>query len=256
MKEESPLRMKLIFPQDIKSTDNLLLMFLNIENLEKNIANIEKNPDIMTADILVFTETHAKDSRSIDIKNYDRKLIQNVARRMGGYVIYTKTSVTESVFNATEIKYGKNSYIFDLITKNTIYIFIHHNDNDNVAELVNKIISMHEKISYLHKRNNTILIGHINFDFNKNTKEVAYIITQLSSIRLNKIEIINNISENKHDLQFDICFTEKQMNVYNFYATFNKNKIIWTVEDMNNDIESKISDMEKPLSQMSISEEF
>ena len=152
MKKESPVQLELLFPQDIKSEKNIMIMFLTIENLEKNILNIKNNNDFMATDILIFIEALTKQSKNVHINSYDQKLIQNSSQKKGGYIIYTKSKISENVFNSSEIKYGRNSYIFDLITNKTAYIIFHHDNNDNIIEFENKITRVHEKIKRLNER--------------------------------------------------------------------------------------------------------
>ena len=102
-----------------------------------------------------------------------------------------------------------------------------------------------------------VIIGHLNVDFKeKNNQDIGAIKLLMMRLKFQKVQIINNISTNKHDMELDICFTKQTINAYNFYPPFSKNKIIWTTENIINETETEITEIEKPLSQMSISEEI
>ncbi|KAK3933221.1 ATP-dependent DNA helicase PIF4 [Frankliniella fusca] len=93
MRNEAQLQFSLIFPEDVKNKDNMVVLFHNVRSLNLHFENISCYPTFIASDIIMLAETWSKPEDKYDINNFTiifRTDCKSPKRKAFGTLVYVK----------------------------------------------------------------------------------------------------------------------------------------------------------------------
>ncbi|KAK3916527.1 Retrovirus-related Pol polyprotein from type-1 retrotransposable element R2 [Frankliniella fusca] len=93
MRNEAQLQFSLIFPEDVKNKDNMVVLFHNVRSLNLHFENISCDPTFIASDIIMLAETWSKPEDKYDLNNFTiifRTDCKSPKRKAFGYLVYVK----------------------------------------------------------------------------------------------------------------------------------------------------------------------
>ncbi|KAK3911652.1 ATP-dependent DNA helicase [Frankliniella fusca] len=114
MKIESQLKLTLTFPEDVKNSSNVMIIFHNVRSLHLHFKNVSNDRSFLACDVIMLAETWSLPTDKYDIDNYTivfRTDCKSEKRKAFGTVIYVKDNVLpnlEIIFQNETVSVGNN----------------------------------------------------------------------------------------------------------------------------------------------------
>ena len=169
MRSERMLKFSLEFPEE-SPEENVLVMFHNVQSLNKNILDIRCDQTFLCASLISLVETWTKSSDSLEIEGFKiiRRRDCHDKRKPFGQIIYVKNHLQyENIMERYEYVGEDHTEYCSIKIDDICFISVYNSPNSSFAVLkkhLHEVISISKKFS-----DKIIIVG----DFNINLKITA-----------------------------------------------------------------------------------
>jgi len=232
MRAEAMLEFSLIFPEDVKNNDNIIVVFHNVRSLNLHFQNVASDRTFINSDIIMLAETWSKPEDIYDINNFSivyRTDCKSAKRKAFGTVIYVKNYLLPHVkilFQNESISGTNHSTVVALSIFNQTVIMVYKSPKA-AWNLVKQQLQQAITMSLQNNIYDISIMGDFNIKYQASDPDFNSLKELMTDNNCFMILDPTKVSTD-HNSLIDLCFSTNQMrNAHIFESITSDHKPIW-----------------------------
>ncbi|KAK3913038.1 ATP-dependent DNA helicase PIF4 [Frankliniella fusca] len=232
MRDEAQLQFSLIFPEDVKNQNNMIVLLHNVRSLNLHFQNISCDPTFIASDIIMLAETWSKPEDKYDINNFtiiSRTDCKSPKRKGFGTLIYAKNYLSPHVkilFQNESISGTTHFTIVALTIFNQTVMMVYKSPKaawDSVKQQLQQAITM----SLQNQIYDISIMGDFNIKYQVSDHDFNSLTNFMKGNNCFMILDTTKVSTD-HNSLIDLCFSTNEMrNAHIFESAISDHKPIW-----------------------------
>ncbi|KAK3908161.1 ATP-dependent DNA helicase pfh1, partial [Frankliniella fusca] len=232
MRDEAQLQFSLIFPEDVKNQDNIIVLFHNLRSLNLHFQNISCDPTFIASDIIMLAETWSKPEDEYDINNFtiiSRTDCRSPKRKAFGTLIYAKNYLLPHVkilFQNESIS-GTNHFTIVALTIFNTTVMMVYKSPKAAWNLVKQQLQQAITMSLKNQIYDISIMGDFNIKYQVSDPDFNSLKDFMKGNNCFMILDTTKVSTD-HNSLIDLCFsTNETRNAHIFESATSDHKPIW-----------------------------
>ncbi|KAK3919903.1 ATP-dependent DNA helicase pfh1 [Frankliniella fusca] len=232
MRDEAQLQFSLIFPEDVKNQDNMIVLFHNVRSLNLHFQNISCDPTFIASAIIMLAETWSKPEDKYDINNFtiiSRTDCKASKRKAFGTLVYVKNYLLPHVnilFQNESISGTNHSTVVALTMLNHTVIMVYKSPKTAWNVLKQQLQQAITKSLENHVYDITIM-GDFNIKYQVSDPNYTNLKSFMTEANCSMLLDATKVSTD-HSSLIDLCFSTNILNNADiFESVTSDHKPIW-----------------------------